>query len=126
MAAAKKASLALAFDRAAQFYRFALELMRPGGRARRGPPRGARATRSRTPGRGAEAAEAYLASAPARASAADRLALQRRAAEELLFSGHVDQGIDVISDVLAHFGKQLRARAVARGAHARPASPVAR
>ena len=55
-------------------------------------------------GRGAEAAEVYLAST-AVADVADRLALQRRAAEELLFSGHVDQGMDVISDVLARFGE---------------------
>jgi serine/threonine protein kinase len=102
MAAAKKAALALAFDRSAQFHRFALELM---------PPEDERAATLRVElgdalanaGRGPEAAEAYLA-CTARASAADRLALQRRAAEELLFSGHVDQGLDVIADVLTHFG----------------------
>ena len=102
MAAAKKAALALAFDRAAQFQRFALELM---------PPEDERASALRVElgdalanaGRGPEAAEAYLACTE-RASAADRLALQRRAAEELLFSGHVDQGLDLIAEVLAHFG----------------------
>ena len=101
--AAKKASLALAFDRAAQFYRLALELMGP-TEERSGSLRVELADALANAGRGAEAAEEYLSST-ARASAADRLALQRRAAEELLFSGHVDQGMDVISDVLAHFGK---------------------
>jgi hypothetical protein len=105
VAAAKKASLALAFDRAAQFYRIAIDLMGAGDE-RTGALRVELADALANAGRGAEAAEVYLAST-ARASAADRLALQRRAAEELLFSGHVDQGMDVISDVLAHFGKRF-------------------
>ena len=105
VAAGKKASLALAFDRAAQFYRLALDLMGPGDE-RAAALRVELADALANAGRGAEAAAVYLAST-ARASAADRLALQRRAAEELLFSGHVDRGMDVIADVLHHFGKSF-------------------
>jgi serine/threonine protein kinase len=105
VAAAKKASLALAFDRATQFYRLALDLMVPTDE-RYGPLRVELADALANAGRGAEAADVYIAST-AQASAADRLALQRRAAEELLFSGHIDRGMDVIAEVLAHFGKRF-------------------
>jgi len=105
VAAAKKASSALAFDRAAQFYRLALELMEPTD-PRAAALRVELADALANAGRGAEAADVYLASTGL-AKVADRLALQRRAAEELLFSGHVDQGMAVISDVLAHFGERF-------------------
>jgi tetratricopeptide (TPR) repeat protein len=57
-------------------------------------------------GRGGEAAEAFIA-ATRGATAAENLDLRRRAAEQFLRSGHVDQGVAAIRDVLASVGMKL-------------------
>jgi serine/threonine protein kinase/tetratricopeptide (TPR) repeat protein len=100
--AARKAASALAFDRAAGFYRRALELA---------PVRGAELVDLKrgladalvNAGRLAEAAQAYLEVAqltPARQS----LDFKRRAAQQLLMGGHINEGLELIRSVLAAVG----------------------
>ncbi len=103
--AAAKAAEALAFDRAARLYKLALEL---------GASDDAQAQKLRVrlgealanAGRGAEAAHAFL-SAVEHAPAAENLELQRLAAEQLLRSGHVDEGLAVTAQVLERIGMRL-------------------
>lgn len=105
--AAAKAERAFAFDRAAYFYRFALQLRGENdenARRLRASLGGALAHA----GRGAEAAEAFLAAAIT-ANEAEKLELQRRAAEQLLASGHVDRGVEAIETVLSALGMRLAA-----------------
>ncbi len=100
--AAKKATSALAFDRAAAFYRRALELA---------PARGAELVDLKrgladalvNAGRPAEAAEAYLEVAEV-TSARHSLDFKRRAAQQLLMGGHINEGVDLIRTVLAAIG----------------------
>ena len=104
-AAAREAADALAFDRAARFYRLALGLGHPDRGelyARLGAVLG-------YDGRGSEAADAYLAAA--NATPADEVALDRRrlAAEQLLISGHIDRGIELIGKLLGTLGMELPA-----------------
>jgi serine/threonine protein kinase len=104
-AAAAKASEALAFDRAARLYRFALNL---GADARLDEEEllvklgDAQANA----GRGAEAALAYL-SASKRAGPALAIDLHRRAAQQFLTSGHIEEGIGALDTVLAKLGMGL-------------------
>ncbi|MEO6602222.1 MAG: AAA family ATPase, partial [Polyangiaceae bacterium] len=102
--AAQKSVLALAFDRAAQFYRFALEL--EPDPLRRQPLRVALADALVLAGRGALAAESYLAALEG-ATGAERVTLQRSAAEQLLCSGRIDQGTQLLEEVLAGVGVRL-------------------
>jgi len=105
--AAKKAASALAFDRAAGFYRRALELA---------PARGAELVDLKrgladalvNAGRPAEAAQAYLDVAEV-ASAAHSLEFKRRAAQQLLMGGHIKEGLELIRSVLAAVGFTLPA-----------------
>ncbi len=103
--AAAQAARALAFDRSAQLYRRALELHgqdHPSARRLRIEL----AEVLVSAGRGPEAAEAFLAAIPG-AQAAETLHLQRRAAEQFLFSGHVDRGMAELRAVLAAIGMPL-------------------
>jgi hypothetical protein len=103
--AAAKAAEALAFDRAARLYKQALELgMADEDEAQRLRVRLGDALANA--GRGAEAAQAYLAAAEP-AAAAEKLDLHRRAAEQLLRSGHVDEGLEVTRRVLNRVGMRL-------------------
>ena len=102
--AAKKADAALAFDRAALFYRHALDLA-PGG-APHLEWKEARATALANAGRPAEAAEAYL-DAAADAERLHRAELERRGAEQFLIAGHIDRGVDVMRGVLGAAGMWL-------------------
>jgi len=105
--AAKKAASALAFDRAAGFYRRALELA---------PARGAELVDLKrgladalvNAGRPAEAAQAYLDVAEV-ASAAHSLEFKRRAAQQLLMGGHIREGLELIRSVLTAVGFTLPA-----------------
>ena len=100
--AARKAASALAFDRAAAFYRRALELA---------PARGAELFDLRrglaealvNAGRPAEAAQAYLDLAQL-TSARHSLEFKRRAAQQLLMGGHINEGLELIRSVLAAVG----------------------
>ena len=103
--AARRAVAALAFDRAAHFYRKAIELA---------PVVGTDLAQLKinlgealaNAGRPAEAAEIYLDTA--RTAQPDQaLELQRRAAEQLLMGGHINEGLDVLRRVLAAVGFRL-------------------
>jgi serine/threonine protein kinase len=103
--AAERANDALAFDRAAGLYRLALEL----GRADAGEVRALRVKLGdalANAGRGPEAAQAYLAAIDG-APAAEALDLRRRAAQELLRSGHIGEGMRTIEEVLDVVGMKL-------------------
>ncbi len=101
-AAARKAASALAFDRAAGFYRRALELA---------PARGVELVELKrgladalvNAGRLAEAAQAYLEVAQL-TSARHSLDFKRRAAQQLLMGGHIKEGVELIRSVLAAVG----------------------
>lgn len=96
--AAAQATRALAFDRSVQLYRRAIELQAddgPGRRRLKVDLAGALVNA----GHGHEAAETFLAATQG-ADAAEALDLQRRAAEQFLFSGHFDRGLEVLRAVL--------------------------
>jgi hypothetical protein len=104
-AAAAKASEALAFDRAAGLYRFALQLGQstPGERAKLQVQLGNALANA---GRGAEAAEAYLAAAMASGPVL-AVDLHRRAAQQLYTSGHIEDGARVLRGVLLKLDMKL-------------------
>jgi tetratricopeptide (TPR) repeat protein len=102
--AADKAAAALAFDHAARLYRFAIDVC---GRDQVSVERVIQlADCLGNAGRGAEAAQYYLDAVdsvePARA-----LEMRRRASEHLLRSGHVDEGLRVMREVLATVGMKM-------------------
>lgn len=100
--AARKATAALAFDRAATFYRRAIELS---------PARGSEQIEMKhslaeslvNAGRSAEAARVYLELAE-QTTASRSLDFKRRAAEQLLMGGHIEEGVELIRTVLAAVG----------------------
>jgi len=104
-AAAVKASEALAFDRAAGLYRFALNL-RGGTAAHRASLEVQLGDALANAGRGAEAAQAYLGAAK-EAGPALAIDLHRRAAQQFFISGHIEDGGRVLNTVLAKLGMKL-------------------
>jgi eukaryotic-like serine/threonine-protein kinase len=103
--AAEHAASALAFGRAASLYRLAIELrggQQPAGHTLRKGLADALANA----GRGEEAARAYL-DAASTAPTDEAHVLRRRAAEELLRSGHIDEGLEVLGGVLSEVGLRL-------------------
>jgi hypothetical protein len=104
--AAERAAAALAFDRAAQMYQLALELMPPsdGGRQH---ARVQLAHALRNAGRGRDSARAYMAAASGAATESERLELKRQAMEQFLVSGYMDQGRSVAKAVLASVGLKM-------------------
>lgn len=103
--AADEASGVLAFDRAARLYQMALELQptdAPGRHALEAKLGEALANA----GRGAVAARAYLVAA-GQAPTAMALDLRRRAAEQLLRSGYIDEGLEALGEVLRAVGLHL-------------------
>lgn len=105
--AATQASEALAFDRAARLYQLALELS-PREQADARDLRIRLAAALASAGRGVEAAQHYFQAA-AGAPHADFVELQRRAAEQLLFSGHIDDGLRALRTALETIGLRLAA-----------------
>jgi hypothetical protein len=103
--AADKAVAALAFDRAAEFYEAALRL-RPADAPDRRPLSIRLADALANARRGAEAAPVYLRAADG-AAATEALDLRRRAAEQLLWTGRIDEGMDVIRGLLESMGMSL-------------------
>jgi hypothetical protein len=106
IAAAERASEALAFDRAARLYRLALDLGAGQERPQRRQLQVRLGDALANAGRGQEAAHAYLAGADG-APAADALELRRRAADQLLRSGHLDEGFPLAEAVLSRLGMKL-------------------
>ncbi|HTA93234.1 MAG TPA: protein kinase [Polyangiaceae bacterium] len=100
--AADEAASALAFERAARLYRSALDLGAP-------EPQQDLELRRRlgdalaNAGRGFDAAQAYQLAAK-HTDSLDSVALERLAAEQLLRSGHIEQGISAVSSVLQRLG----------------------
>jgi serine/threonine protein kinase len=108
LAAARRATEALAFDQAAELLRIALRL----GQHTAAPRRKLSLELGdalANAGRGAEAADAFLAAATDGADAATRFECQRRAAEQLLGSGHLERGLSVLEAVLTEIGEKLPA-----------------
>lgn len=102
--AADRASAAFAFDRAARLYELALQL-RPGDDA---VPtlRLKLADALANAGRGGAAGRAYLSAAEGM-DHVKFVELQRRAAEQFLISGHMDQGLIALGNVLDALGMRL-------------------
>jgi|RhiMethySRZTD1v2_1073278.scaffolds.fasta_scaffold00880_4 eukaryotic-like serine/threonine-protein kinase len=103
-AAAERASQVLAFDRAATFYRDALNL-HPDSEHRAAWQAGLAASLENA-GRPAEAADAYLDAAQL-TTGMQRIEWQRKAAEQLLMGGHIDRGLAIIERVLPAVGMRL-------------------
>lgn len=103
--AAEAAARAFAFDRAAEFYRRALEYD-PGDRPHE------RALQTRlgemltNAGRGAQAAPAFMAAASG-LEGYEALRLQRHAAEQWLASGRIDEGLVALRTVLRAVGLRM-------------------
>ena len=100
--AARRASSALAFERAARFYRHALELG-ASVTGERWQLQAALGEALANAGRPGESGEAYLGAA----EGADRtkaLEYRRRAAEQLLIGGHRERGLKVVRDLAASIG----------------------
>ncbi|WP_437318439.1 serine/threonine-protein kinase [Sorangium sp. So ce385] len=106
--AGDRAAEALAFDRAAEHYAAALEAA-PAGAADARALRVKLAHALRNAGRGAEAARAYAAAAEG-AAPRESLDLRRCAAEQLLVSGHIEEGKRALAGVLATVGMRLAER----------------
>ena len=103
--AAARAAKALAFDRAAELYRTAL-VTHPFEASKEREIRTLLAEALANAGRSAEAAEAFRA-ACALAKGPDALDLTRRAAEQLLISGRIAEGLAEVDPVLAAAGLRL-------------------
>ncbi len=103
--AAERAAKALAFDRSVRLYRRALTLAGEGDPRRRALARRLGEALSNA-GRGRDAAEAFRQAAEG-APEDVALELTRRAAEQLLRSGYVDEGLEGLSKVLKTVGMEL-------------------
>lgn len=105
--AARGAQASLAFERAALFYQRALHLA-----SQPGPETASwfvgLGDALASAGRGGEAARAYLR-ATTMVDAATALELERRAGQQLLISGRIQEGLGVLGEVLAKVGLSLPA-----------------
>lgn len=104
--AAERAAHALAFDRAQRLYREAIDRVDEPEHKRQLQVRLAEALAN--DGRGMLAAEAYKQAIPG-AGTAEALELGRLVAEQLLRSGHIDDGMAALKRVLAAVGLRLPA-----------------
>ncbi len=100
VAAADAAMEALAFERAVDLYERAIKLSQTSS-AQHGRLRGALGDALAHAGRRADAAAMYREASLLADSAAERFDLARRAAEAYLNSGHVDEGVRALEEVLA-------------------------
>jgi serine/threonine protein kinase len=100
--AAQLATTALAFDRAARLYRVALDATAAEDPQRRLLERGLGDALA-LDGRRGEAADAYLR-AVSSAEPEEALDLQRCAAQQLIATGQIEKGVDIIRSVLARVG----------------------
>jgi serine/threonine protein kinase len=105
--AARHAAKTLAFERAAQLYQLALELGVPAVEEQ--DIRVQLGDALKNAGRGPDAARAYLAAAEHGEDAAFELEMRRRAAEQLLRSGYLDEGLQTLRGVLDAVGMELPA-----------------
>jgi serine/threonine protein kinase len=104
--AADQSATALAFDHAARLYRFAIDVI---GLDRVPVERVIQlAEVLGNAGRGAEAAQFYLRAAPL-VDANRALEMRRLASDHLLRSGHVDQAMRIVGDVLTSVGMKMPA-----------------
>jgi tetratricopeptide (TPR) repeat protein len=103
--AADHATHALAFDRAATLYDRALRLEQ-GTKEERGELYERLGNAHASVGLGARAAHAFRKAAR-HANAARALDLRRRAAEQLLRAGHIDEGLEAMRGVLSAIGMRL-------------------
>jgi serine/threonine protein kinase/tetratricopeptide (TPR) repeat protein len=103
--AAEQAMQALAFDRAATLYDWALTL-KAGSAETRAALYERLGDALANAGRGARAAAAYRKAA-VKANATRALDLERRAADQLLRSGHIDEGLAAMRGVLGAIGMRL-------------------
>jgi len=105
--AARRAVAQLAFERAGVLFERALELM-PGDDRRRREVRVELADAWASAGRGKTSAQAYeLAIAEPGDAPVQSLEMRRRAAEQLLRSGHIDAGLSAVNQVLEVLGMHL-------------------
>jgi hypothetical protein len=95
---ARRASAAFAFDQAAELYGAALRIGDDPADKRR-QLRIARAEALANAGRGLEAADAFLAAADG-ADPVTRSECQRRAAAQLLITGHLERGVETLDTLL--------------------------
>ncbi len=102
LAAAERAASVLAFDRSARLYERAIELL-PDADDRASQLQTLRGDALANAGRGRDAADAYLAAVRDHRSIAG-LELRRRAAEQLLRSGHMADGVRMTREVLSEVG----------------------
>ncbi len=107
LAAAHRAQAQLAFDRAANLFERGLQRLPPDDERRGGALIGWGDSLSLA-GRGAAAAHAYQQAASVQGLApSTEIDLRRRAAEQLLRAGHVDEGLAAIREVLSRVGMSL-------------------
>ncbi|MGO9471148.1 MAG: serine/threonine-protein kinase PknK [Isosphaeraceae bacterium] len=103
--AADQAADMLAFERAIKLYQLALQSS-SGGDAEAHQLRIKLGDALANAGRGAEAAREYLAAIPGSNAALAR-GLRRRAAQQYLISGHIDEGLAALRSVLAEVGMRI-------------------
>ena len=106
VATGERAMKALAFDRAAEHFEMALKVGCWDAREK-GTLLAQLADALAYAGRGAAAAQQYLAAATQGADAALSLELHRKASGELLRSGHFDEGMEVARTALAAAGMDM-------------------
>jgi eukaryotic-like serine/threonine-protein kinase len=101
--AARSAANKLAFNRAADLFRKAIELLDPADATRRRELYDELGDALSNSGRGSQAAEAYLRAAAA-SSAWQASTLRRKAAQQLLRSGRIEEGTRLLEQLLAEVG----------------------
>lgn len=104
--AAKQAEKSLAFERAVELYKQLLTLKVEIEPAQTREIQIGLANALANAGRGAQAARVYL-SAVANCDGVEQLKLQRKAAEQFLNAGHIEQGLGILNEVLEKVGVRL-------------------